>query len=203
MKKTKEEAEKTYKDLLNAAIRVFAKQGFAATKLSEIAKVAGVTRGAIYHHFGNKQKLFNALHKEKMNPYFTLFEETMDSNLPPIGKIKILLTEVIKKAHTDISFAEQQRFNVFTDIELIDDTELKRGLKERGEKIFHRLTKVIEDGINCGDFRKSINPQIAAINLIANIKGLISLLIIEKDVPLITDHIEELADHILINLKKD
>ena len=58
MRRTKEDAELTRQALLKAAIKVFSKQGYAATRLEDIAKTAGVTRGAVYHHFGGKSELF-------------------------------------------------------------------------------------------------------------------------------------------------
>ncbi len=61
MKRTKEEAEETRKRVLEAALRVFSRKGYAAAALEEIAKEAGVTRGAIYHHFANKEQLYLAL----------------------------------------------------------------------------------------------------------------------------------------------
>ncbi len=61
MKRTKEEAEETRKSVLDAALRVFSRKGYAAAALKEIAEEAGVTRGAIYHHFGSKAKLYIAL----------------------------------------------------------------------------------------------------------------------------------------------
>jgi len=61
MKRTKEEAEETRKSVLDAALRVFSRKGYAAAALKEIAEEAGVTRGAIYHHFGNKEKLYAVL----------------------------------------------------------------------------------------------------------------------------------------------
>ena len=61
MKRTKEEAEETRKSVLDAALRVFSRKGYAAAALKEIAEEAGVTRGAIYHHFANKEQLYLAL----------------------------------------------------------------------------------------------------------------------------------------------
>ena len=61
MRRTKEDAEQTRQDLLEAASTVFARQSFAAARLEDIAAQAGVTRGAIYHHFGGKAELFQAL----------------------------------------------------------------------------------------------------------------------------------------------
>jgi TetR/AcrR family acrAB operon transcriptional repressor len=62
MRKTKEEAQKTREDLLKAAALVFSDKGVARSTLAEIAKAAGVTRGAIYWHFENKAEIFDALH---------------------------------------------------------------------------------------------------------------------------------------------
>jgi AcrR family transcriptional regulator len=47
--------------LLAAARELFAKHGFAATGREQIAELAGVTRGALYHHFGSKELLFRAV----------------------------------------------------------------------------------------------------------------------------------------------
>src|SRR5688572_27243878 len=59
MKRTKEEAEVTRKTLLDAGLKVFSRVGYAETTLDDIAEEAGVTRGAIYHHFGGKAELYN------------------------------------------------------------------------------------------------------------------------------------------------
>ena len=56
MRRTKEDAEATRLSLIRAAGRIFSEQGFTAARLSEIAREADVTRGAIYWHFGNKRR---------------------------------------------------------------------------------------------------------------------------------------------------
>ena len=61
MRRTKEEAAQTRQDLLAAALTIFSQKGYEAARLEDIAEMAGVTRGAIYFHFGNKAGLFMAL----------------------------------------------------------------------------------------------------------------------------------------------
>ncbi len=53
-KKTHEESLKTRQAILDSAMRLFSRRGFERTSLSDIAKYAGVTRGAIYWHFEDK-----------------------------------------------------------------------------------------------------------------------------------------------------
>ncbi len=52
--KTQQEAQETRQHILDAALRLFSQQGVSSTSLGEIAKAAGVTRGAIYWDFKDK-----------------------------------------------------------------------------------------------------------------------------------------------------
>lgn len=61
VKRRKEEAQETRERILDAAITVFHERGVARPSLTEIAVLAGVTRGAVYGHFRNKADLFGAL----------------------------------------------------------------------------------------------------------------------------------------------
>ena len=74
-KRTHAEALQTKKSILAAAQKIFTERGFAKASLSDIAREANVTRGAIYWHFENKSELLAALMEEeatKVNIYNTL-----------------------------------------------------------------------------------------------------------------------------------
>jgi AcrR family transcriptional regulator len=53
-------SESTREALVDSAVELFTKRGYAGTSLDEIAKRARVTKGALYHHFSGKQALFEA-----------------------------------------------------------------------------------------------------------------------------------------------
>ncbi|MEU6268255.1 TetR/AcrR family transcriptional regulator [Saccharopolyspora shandongensis] len=55
-----EYSESTRQALVDSAVELFTEHGYAGTSLDEIAKRARVTKGALYHHFGGKQALFEA-----------------------------------------------------------------------------------------------------------------------------------------------
>ncbi|KAA5826731.1 TetR/AcrR family transcriptional regulator [Saccharopolyspora hirsuta] len=55
-----EYSETTRQALVDSAVELFTEHGYAGTSLEEIAKRARVTKGALYHHFGGKQALFEA-----------------------------------------------------------------------------------------------------------------------------------------------
>ena len=55
------QGESTKRSILDAATRLFGERGYAATSLDEITASAGVTKGALYHHFSDKETLFRAV----------------------------------------------------------------------------------------------------------------------------------------------
>lgn len=61
VRRTKEEAQATRSHILDTAELVFEQHGVSGTSLGEVAKAAGLTRGAIYWHFTDKADLFNAM----------------------------------------------------------------------------------------------------------------------------------------------
>lgn len=68
MKRTREQARATRVALMEAAAWVFYEKGFAGATLDEIAKRAGVTRGALYGHFDNKLAMLEALFESAARP---------------------------------------------------------------------------------------------------------------------------------------
>lgn len=65
-------------EILEAALELFAEKGFAATKLTEVAKHAGVSKGTVYLYFESKEALFQALVKEMVLPHIEQSEKTVD-----------------------------------------------------------------------------------------------------------------------------
>jgi AcrR family transcriptional regulator len=57
----------TRRTLLDTARRLFTRDGFQATRTEEIVEQSGLTRGALYHHFRDKEDLFRAVHEEVLS----------------------------------------------------------------------------------------------------------------------------------------
>lgn len=72
-------AEHTRALLVEAAEEVFARKGFGAASLDDIAEAAGYTKGAIYKHFSAKEELFLAVGDKYWRRYFETFAELLSS----------------------------------------------------------------------------------------------------------------------------
>lgn len=82
-RKTKEEAEKTRCQLLDAAEQLFWERGVIRTSLEDIARHAGLTRGALYWHFDNKVDLFNGMCDRAFPPFEHMMAELMNPACTP------------------------------------------------------------------------------------------------------------------------
>jgi AcrR family transcriptional regulator len=76
-------SESTRSALVDSAIELFTKGGYAGTSLDEVARRARVTKGALYHHFSGKQALFEAAFEKVESRVFGRLEEIMRGPEPP------------------------------------------------------------------------------------------------------------------------
>jgi len=67
------------RELLDAALALFVEQGFAATKVEDVAKRAGVSKGTLFLYFATKEELFKAVVRENIVGQFSEFNVALDS----------------------------------------------------------------------------------------------------------------------------
>lgn len=94
-RKTKEGAERTRQQIIQAARQVFHECGVSRTSLEKIAKAAGVTRGAVYWHFANKADLFFAMREQASVPLLTQLDSLLlaEGLADPLAGIERALNE--------------------------------------------------------------------------------------------------------------
>ncbi len=92
-RRTKEDAEKTRKTILVAALDIISTKGLANTSLDQIANQAGVTRGAIYWHFKNKTELFAVILDEWLKPTYELSHKWLAQSEPSLFNLKTYMVK--------------------------------------------------------------------------------------------------------------
>lgn len=84
----RERTEATRTALIGAARRLFVDKSYAETGTPEIVAAAGVTRGALYHHFADKQALFRAVVDAEARAVANEIEQAAPSGLAPLEALK-------------------------------------------------------------------------------------------------------------------
>lgn len=171
MRKTKEEAKKTKDKILKSALNVFLKNGYSKTSLSDIAKNAGYTRGAVYWHFKDKSEILENLISKFHSRFSSKQSDILESTLDPIDKINGMI---------DINFPMLYNNKEFRDfIELTwFKTEIDQHVGLLEGKI--AITKTFNDTIAAlfqeasvkGSLRSDVDPEIAALSVTSIINGI-------------------------------
>lgn len=175
-RRTKEDAQKTREQLIEAAETVFYRKGVSKTSLNDIAAEAGVTRGAIYWHFKNKHDVFEAMIQRLKTPLEMLHEAIEHPDEPdPLGRFRELLLYLTREIARDPR--RQRAYEiVFLKCELTEDNE-PLGTRHR-ENFLHgseRMRAALEAALNRGQLPAGIDIEQAIIQLHVQLTGLIYL----------------------------
>lgn len=102
MRKTKAEAQKTRDYLLKAALDTFYTRGVTRASLNEIAQAAGVTRGALYWHFKNKEDIFRVLFQSIFEDISQRLAHDIETRAADIlESLEVSITETFRRLETD------------------------------------------------------------------------------------------------------
>lgn len=171
MRRTKEEALITRENLLNAALQAFSQRGYAATRLEDIARDAGVTRGAIYHHFGGKEELYKALVAEKSTGINQLAEEVLSGDGSPLELLRRFLISMFQYAEQDEDYRALLQLH-------INKVEISEGLESIVEEtiagrrqLAAYFQELLQQGIRSGEIRPDLPSETAAFALVSFING--------------------------------
>lgn len=177
-RKTKEEAERTRKDLIVAARRVFHECGVSRSTLEKIAQEAGVTRGAVYWHFKDKAELFFAMREDVFAPVVVRTDAFLYSPdyANPLDAIEASLVEFFSVLEKDATVREVFEIMI-SRCEYVD--EFASVQDEVGRPALHFLEKmegVYRLAAEKGLLRAGITPEGAARDTWAFTSGVLHLM---------------------------
>lgn len=180
MRRTKEDAARTRRAIMAAALKTFSKQGIARTTLESIARAAGVTRGAVYWHFANKRALVQAIRDDVSLPLIDQIDFTLlkQKDMPPLERIERFLVGLIEAVERDSR--TRVTFEVMSfKCEYVDD--LARELREYGRKndrLRETLTRVYKEAQS--GLRSGVEPDLAALETVTFLAGLLRLWLMDR-----------------------
>ena len=151
--------EPTPERLLRVSATLFARQGLAGTSMREIARAAGVTQAAIYHHFPGKEALYleavRTLHREKMQS----LSGVLELEAPPPEKLRQLVWRMLELMDADPDF----RHIYYR--EMMEGDEER--LRELVDGVFADIMEVMKP------LMKEIAPHLDATLMMMSLAGLV------------------------------
>ncbi len=173
MRRTKIEAEQTREALLDAAESVFWAKGVTRATLNDIARTAGTTRGAIYHHFRGKADLLNALLDRRRFPQEDeLARNAADATVDPLASLHAICRSALELLAAD---AARQRLLAIMMHRCESLGELQNLADRRREEILRSrelFARLLSRAAKAGRLSANWTPTIAALTLHSVMIGL-------------------------------
>lgn len=145
-----------YERILTAALKVFAQKGFYQSKVSEIAKLAGVADGTIYLYFRNKDDILISLFEKVMQEAIDNLERALSTETDPARKL-----EICARIHLSMIDGSREA----AEIVQVEVRQSFKFMKEyKNEKFYQYLNiigAIVAEGQAKGIFRADIDPDIA------------------------------------------
>jgi TetR/AcrR family transcriptional regulator, fatty acid metabolism regulator protein len=174
MASTKAPAADRRRQILDAAVRVFARQGFHACRVSDIAREAGVAYGLVYHYFKSKDQVLNELFSERWSLLLAAIEEIDARPIPPREKLDEVAGFIIDSYRHD------------PDLMKVIVVEVTRAANSFGRthlpeirQAYELIAKIVSDAQVAGAFRPDVDPTYASMWFYGAIEQLLSAWVFE------------------------
>lgn len=164
---------KRRREILAAALEAFDASGYAETTMDEVAAKAGISKGSIYNYFHGKQDLFEHVFTDSVAPD----EADIDRMLAePRSAVDRLV------GYVDYCFDQMARYRRIGKLVLEfwataareqEHANLAWSLHELHGRAMDRLGRIVTEGVEAGEFGKDLDPQIAAVLILAAVDGII------------------------------
>ncbi|NCQ60883.1 MAG: TetR/AcrR family transcriptional regulator [Myxococcales bacterium] len=153
--------------ILEAAIRVFAQGGFYATRVSDIAREAGVADGTIYLYFENKDDVLISIFQDRIGKLIEVLREVAARDEPVDKRVRRII-------ELQLGLLEGRRD--LAEVITVNLRQSSKLLKQYGAPLFTEylelIASVIAEGQKSGVFRKDVSPRVAARALWGGLDGL-------------------------------
>ena len=136
-------------------MRAFARRGYHACRVGDVADEAGVAYGLVYHYFGSKEELLETIFRETWGQMLETIESIEDSTDSASEQLRKVVELVLRSWRRD---PELVRVLVR---EVTRTAQLEREVDELAPA-FAALQRIIQRGQEAGEFRRAVNPHLAS-----------------------------------------
>ena len=142
--------------IVEAAVRVFARQGYFNSRVSDIAREAGIAAGTIYLYFKTKDDILITLFREKMAGFVASLRRAIGDEPDAVAKVRRLVAMHFAMLEADPDLAE------VVQIELRQGQKFFRGASSQEVAgYFALIGSVLEEGVGQGYFQRDLPVKVA------------------------------------------
>jgi len=155
--------------ILDAAVRVFARQGFHTCRVSDIADEAGVAYGLVYHYFQSKDEVLDTLFLERWNVMLEAIGEIDSQQIPARDKLHGIASFIIESYRHDPELMKVIIVEVTRAANSFGQTHLRKI-----NEAYELIAGIVERAQADGAFKDTVTPRFAAMAFYGVIEQVLS-----------------------------
>jgi len=167
---TKKRQQETHEKILDAAERLFATKGFDGTSMNDIVEESGLSKGAIYGHFENKERLFLSTWERQTTMGIEQLRQMFSPNDTAVDRLaKVGALTMASSCDCSPQMNKMLLEFMATASRM---PALEPDLQKRYDTIHSCIAEIFEGGVRSGEFRKDTDPDSLTTILFATLDGL-------------------------------
>ncbi|MFL5908301.1 MAG: TetR/AcrR family transcriptional regulator [Solirubrobacterales bacterium] len=155
--------------ILDAAITVFARQGFHSARVSDVAAEAGVAYGLVYHYFDSKDQMLNELFSERWALLLEASEEMRRSGASPRDKLGGVASFIVESYRHEPELMKV----IIVEVTRAANSFGRTHLPEI-RQAYDLVAEIVSDAQEAGEFRDDVDSSFAAMLFYGAIEQLLS-----------------------------
>jgi TetR/AcrR family fatty acid metabolism transcriptional regulator len=148
--------EEKRRQIMEAAVRAFARKGYHACRVGEIAEEAGVAYGLVYHYFESKEEVLQTIFRDTWEQMLARIREVEATDDPAAEKVRKVTALLLRTWRRDPDLVR---------VLVREVTRSPEQLQQQVEEIGHAyeaLERIVASGQETGEFRRELDPKLAA-----------------------------------------
>lgn len=175
---------------------IFNKMGYAGTSLSDITKATGLTKGAIYGNFKDKEALALAAFNYNLKRVIGRIEQQMNQHSSPVAKLRAVLNFYAQYFDYVKDFGGCPVVNIGVDANHRNPALLER-VRTVVTKLERSISKIVEEGIASGEIKKEVDASLIGRRFFLTLEGAIFLSVTMDDSIYLEDAVKQLEEMII------
>jgi len=159
--------EEKRKQILDAAVRVFARGGYHGSRVGDIAEEAGIAHGLLYHYFASKEDVLHTVFRENWRELLARFEAVEQADEPAADKLAGIAKILLRTWRNDPDLVTVMVREVARSPHLQEQVDEVR-------EVFTIVQRVVEQGQADGTFRSDLDPRMVSTIVYGGLEELLT-----------------------------
>jgi AcrR family transcriptional regulator len=140
--------------VLDAAVELFAQQGYDGTSVAQVIGQAGVAKGGFYHHFASKEALLYEVYGDLIGRQLRGMDEIVGRGLPPAETLRALIVDLV----TSTAASSRQALVFWREAHKLGDERTAQYRRQR-RRYHDTVKRLVRDGQTAGEFAAVAAPD--------------------------------------------